>query len=216
MLATALLSALASKPVICIDPGHPSEVGRGTSGKQIFELKLAWNIGVGLRKRLVKDGYTVVMTKDAEEAFVSNKKRAEIANQAHAAFMVRLHCDAAEGTGFTVYFPDRQGTNGGFKGPSRKLIKQVRPLAVRFHEGLAESLQSTLKDNGLHSDAKTAVGSKQGALTGSIYSKVPVVLVEMCVLTNPKDEKLMLSSAGQKAMIEGLSAGVRRAVPVTR
>jgi N-acetylmuramoyl-L-alanine amidase len=32
------------------------------------------------------------------------------------------------------------------------------------------------------------VGARQGALTGSIFSQVPVVLIEMAVLTNPQDE----------------------------
>jgi len=39
-----------------------------------------------------------------------------------------------------------------------------------------------LKDGGVRGDSKTLIGSKQGALTGSIFSQVPIVTIEMVVL----------------------------------
>ena len=62
------------------------------------------------------------------------------------------------------------------------------------------------------SDIKTAVGGKQGALTGSIFSKVPVVLVEMATITLKHDEVFMLSEVGQRKMAEALADGVKAAL----
>jgi N-acetylmuramoyl-L-alanine amidase len=56
------------------------------------------------------------------------------------------------------------------------------------------------------------VGSRHGALIGSIFSKVPVVLVEMVVLTNAKDEAFLLSAKGRSAMAEALAKGVLAAL----
>jgi len=209
LLALAALSSaqLAGK-VICIDPGHPSEVGRGTQGKKLTELHVAWIQAQLVKERLEKMGAKVVLTKSSENELVRNKRRAEIANEAKADFMLRLHCDAANNRGFASYYPTQQGTVLGTKGPSKELIAQIKPMAERFHMEFAAKLKGKLSDNGLKSDLKTAIGGKQGALSGSIFSKVPVVLVEMVVLTNPKDEAFIASSKGRSAMADALTAGV--------
>jgi len=68
-------------------------------------------------------------------------------------------------------------------------------------------------DRGLMTDRQTAIGKRQGALTGSIYSQVPVLLIELAVLTNPKDEKFLASKDGFEHLCQAIAAGVRVAVP---
>lgn len=204
----------ALPPVICIDPGHPSEVGSGTRGKKLTELGVNWDIAQLLRDRLKSDGYTVVMTKSSLKEKVTNKRRGEIANAAKASLFLRLHCDAAAGTGYTTYYPTQAGRSQGVTGPTRETLMKTAPVAKAFHEGLSLYLNGRHQDNGLKSDLKTLIGGKQGALTGSIFSKVPTVLVEMVVLTNPKDELWIGSKAGKAAMVAGLEAGVMKAVPL--
>lgn len=200
--------AAASQGQICIDPGHPSEVGRGTHGKLISEIRLVWQVANKLKTALERGGYSVLLTKQSENQFVRNRQRAEIANKFQAKLMLRLHCDAQGGTGFAVYAPDRQGVSAGAKGPSRGVIDASWRLGRVFHQELAKRLNGKLKDNGLKPDTKTAVGAKQGALTGSVFSKVPVVLVEMCVLTNPKDERYVTSAKGQMELVDALKKAV--------
>jgi N-acetylmuramoyl-L-alanine amidase len=52
------------------------------------------------------------------------------------------------------------------------------------------------------------VGSQQGALTGSIFSTIPVVTVEMAVITQPDDEAFIASPRGQARMARALFSGV--------
>ena len=198
---------------ICVDPGHPSEVGIGTRGKKLTEVAVCWKVALELKKELEHDGYRVVLTKTAERQKVLNKKRAEIANTSGTAFFVRLHCDAGNGTGIETYFPDRQGRVGKMTGPSQDVIRASEAAASKFHPAMIKALGGALRDNGFHSDTKTLIGGKQGALTGSIYSKVPVVLVEMVVLQNPKDEAFFLKAGGYQKMAKALAAGVRAVVP---
>lgn len=197
---------------VCIDPGHPSEVGLGTQGRKLTELRANWEIAVRLRDLLQKDGYRIVMTKSSEREYVRNRRRAEIANGAKADLMVRLHCDGSPRPGFATYYPDRQGIAEGTTGPSADVIRRTAPLARRFHAALAAGLKGELNDHGLLSDTKTAVGGRQGALTGSVFSKVPVVLVEMATITQPHDEIFMLSEVGKRKMSEAIAAGVRMAL----
>lgn len=207
----AFLAALRA-PLVCIDPGHPSEVGVGTRGLKLTELHAVWDVAKRLESTLIDNGYRVVLTKKTEDQFVANKDRSEVANRSNADLFLRLHCDAADGSGFAVYFPDRQGTSQGKTGPSPKLLKRIRPIATRFHAAFAKSLAGELNDNGLKSDLKTLVGSRQGALTGSIFSEVPVLLVELVVLTNRKDEIWLTSQSGRRKIVEALASGVDAAL----
>lgn len=215
-MTIAALVAFSAPATICIDPGHPSEVGRGTSGKKTTELEVAWQIGTELRTVLQKRGYRVVFTKKRIDQLVKNRERAEVANRARADLMVRLHCDGAAGSGFTVYYPSKQGHARGIRGPSSQVIRASGHAAGRFHAAMAKVLKGKLRDNGVKGDEKTVVGARQGALTGSISSKVPVLLVEMVVLTNPRDEALITSPSGRKAMVAGLAAGVDAALAGAR
>ncbi|MDR3708750.1 MAG: N-acetylmuramoyl-L-alanine amidase [Capsulimonadaceae bacterium] len=203
---------IAHRKVICIDPGHPSEVGRGTEGRHVTEMQVAWDVGCDLAKALRAQGYEVVLTKRSEGQFVKNRRRAEIANAAHADLMVRLHCDANSGTGMAVYAPDRQGTSGGVRGPSPQIIARSQVAARVFNAAAASVLGKELRDKGVFPDTSTAVGAKQGALTGSICSRVPVILIEMCVLTNPNDERFISSKRGHTLMVSALTAGIEAAV----
>lgn len=63
-------------------------------------------------------------------------------------------------------------------------------------------------DLGIKGDSKTAVGSRQGALTGSIFSEIPVVTIEMVVITDPEEEAFIASEEGQDKMARAIVAGI--------
>jgi N-acetylmuramoyl-L-alanine amidase len=209
--APATGGSLSGK-VICLDPGHPSETSAGTRGKNLTENRANWLVAVQLKALLQSRGAKVVMTKQAENEKVTNQRRAEIANGAGADLMLRLHCDAASARGLSVYYPDRQGTKGSVRGPSPEVISASRRVAKAFYPAAMASLAGKHPGRGIHGDSATAIGSKQGALTGSIFSKVPVLTVEMVVLTNAQDEAFIASQAGRDALVKALAAGVAAAL----
>jgi len=146
------------------------------------------------------------------DEYVSNKQRARIANRSQAKMLLRLHLDASPSPGFASYFPDKKGRSEGVFGPSLRVISASSAIAEHFHSSAMQVLRGSLADKGVHPDSETAVGAKQGALTGSIFSEVPVVLVEMAVLTVPNDERFIASSEGQAKMALALHCGVDAAV----
>ena len=185
----------------------------GTHGKRATEVGVDWVVGAALKARLEKEGLKVVMTKQSQPEVVKNRRRAEIANEAHADLMIRLHCDASNGSGYTVYYPAKAGTVKGFTGPSEDVMQSSGVAAKRVLAAMRGVLDGHLHADPLKTDAQTFIGGKQGgALTGSIFSKVPVVLVEMVVLTNPKDEAFITSKEGQSLMVEALAKGVLAAL----
>lgn len=204
----------AGAPVVVIDPGHPSEVSSGAVVQNgTTEVAVAWAVAVRLRRELERRGYQVLLTKARERELVRNRERAEIANRAGAALMIRLHCDATSDSGFALYYPDRQGTAHGRTGPTREVIARSRAAAESLHVDMAADLGAVLKDGGVRGDSRTAVGARQGALTGSIFSEVPVVTVEMVVLSNARDARFIRNDAGQERMALALANGVERFLP---
>lgn len=210
---TALVATLAS-PLIVIDPGHPSENGVGSRGKKLTEVRVAWMVVNELRIELLDRGYRVRLTKSKEQEKVTNRRRAEFANAAKADLMLRLHCDAASGSGIGVYYPAEAGKSGGQTGPSEQVRKASGEMAKKLHTALIQELNGVHPDRGLMTDRQTAIGRRQGALTGSVFSNVPVILVELCVLTNPKDEAWVASREGRAKLVSALALGVEAAVPI--
>jgi N-acetylmuramoyl-L-alanine amidase len=208
------LRAEASGPlhgfVVCLDPGHTSETSQGTASRdgRLTERHVNWVVGQRLKMLLKAAGATVVLTKTSEDQVVTNRRRAEIANAAHAGLLLRLHCDSGEQSGLATYFPDRQGRRFGVTGPSPAVIAASRRAARIFHPAVIAALGGALRDAGIKGDSQTAIGGKQGALTGSIFSRVPTLTVEMCVLTNAHDYRFIRTPRGQKAMAQALLAGV--------
>jgi N-acetylmuramoyl-L-alanine amidase len=209
----SLRSAATVTPVIAIDPGHPSETSSGTEVQNgTTEVHVAWQVALRLEEMLRERGYAVVMTKSREMQLVRNVERAETGNRAGAALMVRLHADASSDSGFAIYYPDRQGTAEGKTGPSVEVIRDSRAAAESLHAGMSPLLVGYLKDGGVRGDSKTLVGSRQGALTGSIFSEIPVVLIEMVTLSNPRDAAFIKREAGQSLMARAIADGVGRYV----
>ena len=196
--------------IVCVDPGHSSETSQGTASRdgKLTELHVNWVVAQRLIVLLRADGAAVVSTKMRESQVVTNRRRAEIANAAHANVFLRLHCDSGEQSGLATYYPDRTGTRFGVTGPSPAVIADSRRAAQVFHPAVIAALHGALRDAGIKGDSQTGVGSKQGALTGSIFSHVPALTVEMCVLTNAHDYKFIRTEAGQEEMARALLAGV--------
>jgi N-acetylmuramoyl-L-alanine amidase len=148
------------------------------------------------------------LTKSKENEKVTNRRRAEIANEAGAAVLLRLHCDAGKGSGYRIFYPDRTGTRFGVTGPSLEVIRGSHQAAKEVHDGMAEILNSFHPDLGIAGDSVTFVGGKQGALTGSIFSKIPALTLEMGVLTQPRDERFLVSPEGQRRLVGAMVHGL--------
>jgi len=215
--AVASGQTTTQRPVIVIDPGHPSEVSSGATVQNgTSEVHIAWLVAQRLATLLKAKGYRAVMTKSSERQMVTNIERAEIANRVHASLAVRLHCDASSDSGYAIYYPDRLGTAHGKTGPSDDVMRRSGAAAESLHVSLARILGGRLKDGGVRGDSKTAVGEKQGALTGSIFSEVPVALVEMVTLSNKRDAGFIKGRAGRALMAEAIADGIIRYAPLDK
>ncbi len=200
---------ISKNRTVCIDPGHPSEVNSGNAVQNgTTETHIDWAVAKKLQKALISKGFRVVMTKKHESQLVRNRSRAQIANRAKASLMVRLHCDTGNDRGFAVYYPDRTGTISGVTGPDENVRLQSRNAAESLAVEMEKELGGDLKNGGVRGDSKTFVGGKQGALTGSVFSKVPIVTIEMVTLSRSADAIFIKSEAGQNKMAQAIANGI--------
>lgn len=210
-LLLMLLGTVAA-PVVCIDPGHPSERNSGqTVQNGVREVDVNWAVAQALAATLREQGITVVLTKSKAGDYVTNRRRAEIANAAGAALFIRLHCDTGSGNGYALYYPDRQGAVSGHYGPPLAVRRASQAAAQAIHAGM-RAKPPALRDNGVRGESATYVGRRQGALTGSIFSRVPAVTIEMAVLSRRSDAVYITSPRGRAAMAAALANGIRRYV----
>jgi N-acetylmuramoyl-L-alanine amidase len=202
--------------LVCIDPGHPSETSAGANAHGLSENRLNWQVAVRLAQRLHAMKIPYVLTKTSEKQYVTNRRRAEIANGANAyrqptAIFIRLHCDVGSGRGFTWYYPDRTGRKGNVVGPPLSVQVASRNAAYTMNSAMIPVLRGYLRTNPIKTDASTYVGGKQGGvLTGSIYSKVPTALIEMCYINQKADAQFIASEKGRDKMAEAMAAGIVR------
>ncbi|OAS13383.1 N-acetylmuramoyl-L-alanine amidase [Paenibacillus oryzisoli] len=215
---TALPSVPKGKELVMIDPGHqrvgnngPEQVGpdtretkakvsSGTVGVRTKKPEYVLNLEVSLllKDELTRRGINVAMTRETHDVDISNKQRADMANEAGAALVVRIHADgdaSASTKGFSVLYPSAAQ-------PAVKPIAAESKQAAGFL--LAGMQQATgSKGRGL---------SARDDLSGFNWSKVPVALVEIGFMTNPEEDELMSEAAYQQKLAIGIADGIEQFV----
>lgn len=204
--------ASLSRNVVVIDAGHQArgnsslepvgpgssqkkaKVADGTSGSSSPHDESAVNLQVALKLRsaLEARGVKVVMVRTSQNVDISNSQRAAIANKAHAALFIRLHCDGASNSsthGLSTLVPARNHWTAGIVPASAK--------AGRFLH------KATLRATGA---ADRGVVNR-GDLSGFNWSKVPTVLVEMGFMSNRAEDRLLTSASYQQKLATGLANG---------
>lgn len=202
--------------LVMLDPGHqrygnnaPESVGpdtreakpkvsSGTVGVRTKKPEYVLNLEVSLliKDELVRRGIEVAMTRESHEVDISNKQRADMANEAGAALAVRIHADgdsSPKTKGFSVLYPSASSA-------------AVKPIAAESHEAagfILEHLKAATEKAGRGLSARSD-------LSGFNWSKVPVVLVELGFMTNPEEDELMSEAEYQKKLAQGIADGIEQ------
>jgi N-acetylmuramoyl-L-alanine amidase len=217
LIAAAL--GMGCGPTIAIDPGHDlrpnlatEPIGPGSKRRKIKdgggtrgvvtgtpEHVANLQIGLLLRDELEERGYCVVMTRTKSSGrSIGNVARARIANRAHAALFVRIHCD-----GSTDH--SRHGTSLLYPAFHRGWTDDVLPESKTAARVIQRELVGELGSRDLGTVARSD-------LTGFNWSDVPAVLAEVGFLSNAREDRLLSSRAYQRRAARGLAQGIERNV----
>ncbi len=200
-------------PLVCLDPGHgtPPAIGLQTEpigpGSHTMKIKdgggapgeaaVALAIAKRTRTLLLQRGYRVAMTRTGPTFRYGNGgniARAQFCNRRHAALMLRIHADGTANTsmhGFQTLYPAyHRGWTDDIYSASLRAARAVQTAAVRA------------------TGARNLGLTPRSDLTGFNWANVPAILVETGFLSNPRERRLLQSSAYEWKVARGLAAGV--------
>lgn len=178
--------------IVVIDPGHGSKAA-GTVHNNVIEKEINLEIALKLKKLLDESDIKAYFTR-TEDTNPSFDARAGLANNTNADFFISIHnnsdASSSKSSGTEVLYNELE-TPQGFGSES---------LAKILQEEVSGILQS--RDRGL-------------AKGNSIYiirnSNVPVALVEVGFVTNPKEASLLQSEEYQQKAAQGIFNAIKRA-----
>ena len=96
----------------------------------------------------------------------------------------------------------------GLVGSLLAIFLARRGFQVELYERRPDLRRDDPAHGGVRGDSRTQVGANQGALTFSIFSKIPTITIEMAVLTNPRDARFIKSEEGQEKTAQAIAAGI--------
>jgi N-acetylmuramoyl-L-alanine amidase len=200
--------------LVVIDPGHQQranlgkepvgpgaaetkiKVTGGTSGVATGkpEYKLTLEASLILGEILEKRGVKVIYTRTTHDVNMSNKERAEIANQKKADLFVRIHADGSTNRnvkGLSVLTPSEDD----------KFTKAIFQESLMVSQLIIDETQKNpqLKVNGI---------SYRSDLSGFNWSKVPSTLVEMGFMSNPTEDKNLSDTGYLTNLLTNVANGI--------
>ena len=200
--------------LVVIDPGHqdrantaPEPVGPGaketkmkvtggtsgvSTGKPEYKLTLEASLILG--QLLESRGVKVIFTRTANNVNISNKERAEIANQNNADLFIRIHADGA--------------TNKNVHGLSVLTPAENSPYTKGIFDDSLKASEFIIDETKNNASVKVNGISYRGDMSGFNWSKVPCTLVELGFMTNPTEDKNLSNPAYLKNLLTNIVDGV--------
>lgn len=206
--------------VICLDPGHgvtsaskqeavsplssetkPAYVS-GASGNNQTEEELNLAVAQLTRTELETLGAQVILTRETNEATVSNIERAQIANAAQADLCIRIHADGSD---------DPSVSGMSMQVPAGSLLgtPEIEAPSAQAAELI---LQSVAEQTGARSRGLV----QRSDLTGFNWSEVPCILLEMGFLSNAEEDAKLAEPSYREKIAAGIATGVCQWAEQTR
>lgn len=202
--------------MVGIDPGHqgswvdmsalePNAPGSsemkarcttGTTGNytHLEEYQLNLDVSMKLRDILESRGYQVVMTREDNDANISNAERAQKVAEVGADIYVRIHANSSDDTSVS--------------GALTMSPSSTNPYVANLYEE-SYRLSEVILD---YYCQATGIGNRGVTLTDSMtginWSTIPVTIVEMGFMSNQGDDTKMADSQFQQTMAEGIANGI--------
>lgn len=220
--------------VIVLDAGHGGRDGGAIGTGGFMEKQATLGIVLKLGKLIEQSmpGVKVVYTRH-DDHFVELYRRGQIANEHKGKLFISIHCNStpqkpSKASGFTSYILRPGKTDAAIKVAAREnavikyeerreryyylsdvdfiLTSMARSADVKFSEKFAALVQSEVsKKIAIHDN-----GVSQAGFYVLVGASMPNVLIETAFISNPKEEALLKSSAGQDKYAQGIFAALKK------
>jgi N-acetylmuramoyl-L-alanine amidase len=202
------------KKLIVIDAGHQgksnkdkepvgpgatelkTKVSSGTSGcvSGYDEHEINLIVALQLQQELLARGYDVLMIRTTADVDISNAQRAQIANDAQADAVIRIHCNASDNESAHGALTICQTKNNPYQ---PQLYQVNRKLAQCVIDAFVE--ETDCYDRGVW---------ETDTMTGLNWCEVPNCFIELGFMSNPWEDALMATGDYQALMVQGIANGI--------
>jgi N-acetylmuramoyl-L-alanine amidase len=200
--------------LIAIDAGHQSKgnsekepigpgatttkpkVSSGTRGvaTDVPEYKLNLVIALKVKEELLDRGYDVFMIRETNDVNLSNRDRAEIANESGADLFIRIHADGSE--------------NSSVSGTSTLYPSEDNPYVAFLYEDSYALSKAIVDSMCARTGARNRGAIARDDMSGINWCTIPVSIIEMGYMSNKKEDELMQTEEYQDKMAEGICDGI--------
>ena len=214
---------------VVIDAGHGGK-DPGTEGKHSKEKNVTLAVALKLGK-LIREAYPelkTLYTRETDE-FIELNQRANIANEAKADLFISIHCNAAKATAASgsevfvmglhtsksnlevaqrensvISYEDDYSTK--YEGYDPKSPESFMIFSLMQNVFLDQSLAfaSDIQNEFVQNLQRKDRGVKQAGFLVLYKSGMPSVLIELGFLSNPQEEKYLLSENGQEELAKAI------------
>ena len=214
--AEKMTEAPAPVHTVAIDPGHqgswvdmsaPEPMAPGSSETKprcstgtegnytgVPEYQLNLDISLALRDELEKRGYAVVMTREDNDANISNIERAQLAAERGAEACVRIHANSSTD-------PSVHGALGMVMSPDNPYVGHLYEQSFSLAQNVLNSFCSLTGFDSMGVEC-------YDDMTGFNWSQIPVTILEMGFMSNEHDDYAMQDPAMQEKMVQGIANGI--------
>jgi N-acetylmuramoyl-L-alanine amidase len=222
---TASVFPLAVKRVV-LDAGHGG-TDPGATAADVFEKEITLDIGRRLRALLERNGFDVVVTRDADRT-IALRDRARLANDSKSDIFVSIHVNALErhieSRGIETYYlgttddpslkalAARENRVSGYSvSDMRRLLEGVYADARRDEsQQLATAVQKKLYETLRESDAGLENwGVKRAPFLVLVATDMPAVLAEVGCISNEKESAMLRTPEYRQKIADALFDGIR-------
>ena len=176
-------TAQVRSTTVVIDAGHGGFDRGGIPGQRVGEKNLTLDVAQRLRRELISDGYSVVMTRNSD-IFLPLPTRVAIANSNRRAIFVCIHFNSST----------RAGANG---------------VETYYYRSDSASLAANIHRNVVAG----APGENRGIRRRGYFvlrrTAIPSVLIECGFLTNPAEARLIQTNAYREKLAQEIARGIQ-------
>ena len=182
-----------------IGPGSRVTKAKVTSGTQgvatgVPEYKLTLVIALKVKEELLNRGYDVFMIRETHDVNLSNKERAEMANESGADLFIRIHADGSENSSVS-------GTSTLYPSKDNPYVPQLSKDSYTLSKSIVDAMCKRTK-------AKNRGAIARDDMSGINWCTIPVSIIEMGYMSNKKEDKLMQTEKYQDKLAQGICDGI--------
>lgn len=205
LLVAMPLQAYAAVKVV-VDPGHGGHDPGAIGVNGLRESAVNTDISSKLRDELLRRGYDVVMTKEAEDVFLPLAERTEIARSSGADLFVSIHANDYPSSGvqgsMVLYY---DAAYPQWQYPASPEMRELSPESRKLAQHVLDAMVSV------------AGTVNKGLMPSSVYvvrtGNIPSILVETGFLSNADEAARLADPAFRERLAYGIADGIQSYTP---